>query len=154
MTSTFGPRRHSPSTSEHFDAKRKAPEKALADMEIGGSGEIRTHGGHKPSAVFKTAALNHSATLPNWATSQALGGFGFGRSLCELNAYPALACTARSPPSRASCQDRCLKPLGTLPVCCCPATGNGYQCPTRAAAILSQAGQSSCMCCPGNKTSV
>ena len=30
----------------------------------GGSGEIRTHGGRKPTAVFKTAALNHSATLP------------------------------------------------------------------------------------------
>ena len=31
---------------------------------IGGSGEIRTHGWVTPSAVFKTAALNHSATLP------------------------------------------------------------------------------------------
>ena len=30
----------------------------------GGSGEIRTHGGRKPSPVFKTGALNHSATLP------------------------------------------------------------------------------------------
>ena len=30
----------------------------------GGSGEIRTHGGLTPTAVFKTAALNHSATLP------------------------------------------------------------------------------------------
>ena len=30
----------------------------------GGSGEIRTHGRLAPSAVFKTAALNHSATLP------------------------------------------------------------------------------------------
>ena len=33
----------------------------------GGSGEIRTHGGVAPSAVFKTAALNHSATLPHGA---------------------------------------------------------------------------------------
>ena len=31
---------------------------------FGGSGEIRTHGGLTPTAVFKTAALNHSATLP------------------------------------------------------------------------------------------
>ena len=30
----------------------------------GGRGEIRTHGGLAPTAVFKTAALNHSATLP------------------------------------------------------------------------------------------
>ena len=32
---------------------------------IGGSGEIRTHGRVSPSLVFKTSALNHSATLPN-----------------------------------------------------------------------------------------
>jgi hypothetical protein len=36
----------------------------LAGKKIGGSGEIRTHGGLTPTAVFKTAALNHSATLP------------------------------------------------------------------------------------------
>ena len=35
---------------------------------FGGSGEIRTHGGLTPSSVFKTGALNRSATLP-WATS-------------------------------------------------------------------------------------
>ena len=33
-------------------------------LAFGGSGEIRTHGGVAPTAVFKTAALNHSATLP------------------------------------------------------------------------------------------
>ena len=31
----------------------------------GGSGEIRTHGRVSPSLVFKTSALNHSATLPD-----------------------------------------------------------------------------------------
>ena len=31
----------------------------------GGSGEIRTHGRVSPSLVFKTSALNRSATLPN-----------------------------------------------------------------------------------------
>ena len=31
---------------------------------IGGEGEIRTHGGIAPSTVFKTAALNRSATHP------------------------------------------------------------------------------------------
>ncbi len=33
-------------------------------MIFGGSGEIRTHGGLTPSSVFKTGALNRSATLP------------------------------------------------------------------------------------------
>ena len=33
-------------------------------MCLGGSGEIRTHERLTPSAVFKTAAFNHSATLP------------------------------------------------------------------------------------------
>ena len=32
--------------------------------QIGGEGGIRTHGGREPTAVFKTAALNHSATSP------------------------------------------------------------------------------------------
>jgi hypothetical protein len=31
---------------------------------FGGSCEIRTHGGRKTSAVFKTAAFNRSAKLP------------------------------------------------------------------------------------------
>ena len=30
----------------------------------GGRGEIRTHGGYEPTSVFKTGALNRSATLP------------------------------------------------------------------------------------------
>ena len=30
----------------------------------GGRGEIRTHGGLAPTTVFKTVALNRSATLP------------------------------------------------------------------------------------------
>ena len=34
----------------------------------GGWGGIRTHGGLAPTAVFKTAALNHSATHPVGAT--------------------------------------------------------------------------------------
>src|SRR5689334_19435727 len=32
--------------------------------ELGGEGGIRTHGELAPTAVFKTAALNHSATSP------------------------------------------------------------------------------------------
>ncbi len=33
----------------------------------GGRGEIRTHGGREPTTVFKTVALNRSATLPRRA---------------------------------------------------------------------------------------
>ena len=33
-------------------------------MADGGEGEIRTHGPRKESPVFKTGALNHSATSP------------------------------------------------------------------------------------------
>ena len=40
-------------------------------LENGGWGGIRTHGGLAPTAVFKTAALNHSATHPDHA-NQAL----------------------------------------------------------------------------------
>ena len=36
----------------------------VAGRIIGGRGGIRTHGELAPSAVFKTAALNHSTTLP------------------------------------------------------------------------------------------
>jgi hypothetical protein len=37
----------------------------LITLNIGGRSEIRTHGGLAPTAVFKTAALNHSAILPH-----------------------------------------------------------------------------------------
>jgi hypothetical protein len=33
-------------------------------VQAGGEGGIRTHGGLAPTAVFKTAAINHSATPP------------------------------------------------------------------------------------------
>jgi hypothetical protein len=45
----------------------KTGNKAAERMKIrlfGGSGEIRTHGRVTPSSVFKTGALNRSATLP------------------------------------------------------------------------------------------
>jgi hypothetical protein len=38
---------------------------ALAHWSTGGRGGIRTHGGLAPTPVFKTGALNHSATLPS-----------------------------------------------------------------------------------------
>ena len=43
---------------------KKALKNQWLVSSIGGSGEIRTHERLTPSAVFKTAAFNHSATLP------------------------------------------------------------------------------------------
>ena len=51
----------------------KALQRALFLIMFGGSGEIRTHGGRKPSPVFKTGALNHSATLPARAQLYSIG---------------------------------------------------------------------------------
>ncbi len=49
----------------HKPQKQQSPEDVRAKSLIfGGSGEIRTHGGLTPSSVFKTGALNRSATLP------------------------------------------------------------------------------------------
>ena len=45
-------------------ANKKAPEQKFGGFFIGGWGEIRTHGTLSRSAVFKTAALNRSATHP------------------------------------------------------------------------------------------
>ena len=42
------------------------PQRLRHDV-FGGRGEIRTHGGREPSTVFKTVALNRSATLPESA---------------------------------------------------------------------------------------
>ena len=47
---------------ESFDLQRRCVERAT----YGGKGGIRTHGTLAGTAVFKTAALNHSATFPSW----------------------------------------------------------------------------------------
>ena len=44
--------------------KQQKPSLIKLGLFIGGEGEIRTHGGVAPSTVFKTAALNRSATSP------------------------------------------------------------------------------------------
>ena len=66
---------------------------------VGGSGEIRTHGGVAPTAVFKTAALNRSATLP--LNARILGCFGGclerpGVWNCRPRPLPALTPNALS----------------------------------------------------------
>ena len=45
-------------------------------MQTGGQGGIRTHGELAPTAVFKTAALNHSATCPHGRRHSAMGRRG------------------------------------------------------------------------------
>jgi|SRR5690606_2642067 hypothetical protein len=53
----------------YFPLSRDTPRKRETLDILGGEGGIRTHGGRKPSAVFKTAALNHSTTSPSsWIT--------------------------------------------------------------------------------------
>ncbi len=42
------------------------PERTQSTQKTGGQGGIRTHGRLPPTAVFKTAALNHSATCPRF----------------------------------------------------------------------------------------
>src|SRR6266542_932688 len=44
---------------------RRLGQPTLPAVRAGGGGGIRTHGGVAPTAVFKTAALNHSATPPS-----------------------------------------------------------------------------------------
>jgi hypothetical protein len=53
-----------PRPSGSFTAQIGRPAN-LSNWRIGGSGEIRTHGGIATTPVFKTGALNHSATLPS-----------------------------------------------------------------------------------------
>src|SRR5208283_1693071 len=43
----------------------RTPQYPLKMQDSGGRGGIRTHDGVSPMAVFKTAALNRSATLPS-----------------------------------------------------------------------------------------
>ena len=64
-------RRISPDENKLAKAKFEAsshdkqiPTLSSGCLFIGGEGEIRTHGGIAPSTVFKTAALNRSATSP------------------------------------------------------------------------------------------
>ena len=55
-------RAHNPRKQQKI---RLQPERKNAFAKpSGGSGGIRTHGGVPPTLVFKTRALNHSATLP------------------------------------------------------------------------------------------
>src|SRR3546814_588644 len=62
-----------------------------AKGECGGWGGIRTHGEREPTAVFKTAALNHSATHPAALSSRTMSG---GSESVETY-MPAAALSAR-----------------------------------------------------------
>ena len=45
---------------------RHIKENPLFSMIGGGEGGIRTHGGRKPTPVFETGAIDHSATSPRF----------------------------------------------------------------------------------------
>ena len=49
----------------HANLPNKKPSAIFTDgLKSGGGSEIRTHGGRKPSPVFKTGAFNRSAIPP------------------------------------------------------------------------------------------
>ena len=50
--------------NRRWSSSKRAESHHEVELGAGGRGGIRTHGGLAPTAVFKTAALNHSATLP------------------------------------------------------------------------------------------
>ena len=52
------------------------------NSKFGGSGEIRTHGGRKPSSVFKTGAFNRSATLP--CREEYKASSFYSRKICNI----------------------------------------------------------------------
>src|SRR5687768_1515964 len=56
----------------------------------GGEGGIRTHGGREPTAVFKTAALNHSATSPDRTAIPSARQRVQAARRCELSPSPKL----------------------------------------------------------------
>ena len=62
------------------DARQKSPSEeglliAFRQGIIGGESGIRTHGGITTTAVFKTAALNHSAISPLFCVGSFAPGF-------------------------------------------------------------------------------
>src|SRR4051812_2479098 len=67
---------------------------------FGGEGGIRTHGGLAPTAVFKTAALNHSATSPIGAS------ISFGEPSCARRAMNQAGRGGVLPLSLGSDEDR------------------------------------------------
>src|SRR5205814_2328430 len=65
--------------------RRKIVSRPSSDGELaGGEGGIRTHGELAPTAVFKTAALNHSATSPRSAVDIACRA-----ELCKARGEPS-----------------------------------------------------------------
>ncbi len=64
----------------------QSPPRPSHSLRKTGQGGIRTHGGLAPTAVFKTAALNHSATCPRCGRSSARRG----RS-CNPRGEPSIA---------------------------------------------------------------
>src|SRR5687767_8699348 len=81
---------------------RTADRRLTSCTRVGGSGEIRTHGGVAPSPGFKTGALNRSATLPH---SSRPGRSTLSYISCSSPVYaPSRRATARTDrPAGAHC---------------------------------------------------
>src|SRR5579859_6528828 len=60
--------------TEHRASARPSQKRANSRTKCGGGG-IRTHGELAPTAVFKTAAFDHSATPPDGETPTKIGRF-------------------------------------------------------------------------------
>jgi hypothetical protein len=103
---------------------------AQSSNRFGGSGEIRTHGRDQPSPVFKTGALNRSATLP---TSGALCQCGAATALIGARASARRPLTKRPP--AANCPGRCGKHPARCNACVRPPIhqGRGITCNVAAA---------------------
>ncbi len=80
----------------------------------GGWGGIRTHGSVATTPVFKTGALNRSATHPYLSTvpQRHAGDAGLTRGILPLAPSGPSAAPMLAPASCLRAQDRCLKPLG------------------------------------------
>src|SRR6516164_6985336 len=91
--------------------------KKILDLRApnGGWGGIRTHGTLAGTPVFKTGALNHSATLPNFETIQPFGAAPRTNQdrntallpLCYPTSQVRLFMAARNTPSTAATASPC-----------------------------------------------
>jgi hypothetical protein len=78
---------------------------SMKSRASGGEGGIRTHGGRKPTPVFETGAIDHSATSPRFGGR--LGGiYRSDASLATPNLGVAVIGTAQIPGDCPDAGDR------------------------------------------------
>ena len=71
--------------------RKQKPRKNLINqrliLDVGGDGEIRTHGGLTSSAVFKTAPIHLSGTSPNFSLSYGTHSNDYGNFRYIFNLF-------------------------------------------------------------------